>query len=45
MALGIGTVAPDFELPQHNGDPVRLSAFRGKSLVVLAFHPATFTGG
>jgi len=45
MALGTGTVAPDFELPQHNGDSVRLSDFRGKSCVVLAFHPATFTGG
>jgi peroxiredoxin Q/BCP len=44
MALSAGTLAPDFVLPQHNGDPVSLSKLRGRP-VVLAFHPACFTGG
>lgn len=29
--------APDFELPDFNGNTVRLSDFRGKWNVVLAF--------
>jgi peroxiredoxin (alkyl hydroperoxide reductase subunit C) len=42
--LSIGTAAPDFELPQQNwGTTVRLSEFRGKKNVVLAFHPLNFT--
>jgi len=42
--LSIGSVAPDFELPnQHWGQTVRLSDFRGKKNVVVAFHPLTFT--
>lgn len=30
-------IAPDFELPDFNGNPVRLSDFRGQKNVVLAF--------
>ena len=42
--LSTGTVAPDFELPTQNwGQTVRLSNFRGKKNVVVAFHPLTFT--
>ena len=42
--LSIGTVAPDFELPnQHWGQTVKLSDFRGKKNVVIAFHPLNFT--
>ncbi len=41
--LQTGTVAPDFELVSHTGHQVRLSAFRGRSAVVLAFHPLAFT--
>ena len=42
--LSIGTVAPDFDLPnQHWGQTVKLSDFRGKTNVVVAFHPLTFT--
>jgi peroxiredoxin len=41
--LPIGTVAPDFELPSHTGDTVRLSQFRGARNVVLVFHPLAFT--
>jgi len=40
-----GDMAPDFTLPSTSGKPVKLSDFRGKSAVVLAFFPAAFTGG
>jgi len=32
-----GETAPDFELMDVNGNPIRLSSFRGKKPVVLAF--------
>jgi peroxiredoxin len=41
--LSVGREAPDFELPNQRREPVRLSAFRGKKHVVLAFHPLAFT--
>jgi peroxiredoxin len=40
-----GDIAPDFTLPSTAGGPVKLSDFRGKNTVVLAFFPAAFTGG
>ena len=43
MALQPGEEAPDFELRSHRGGTVRLSDFRGKKNVVLAFHPLAFT--
>ena len=43
MALAPGQEAPDFELRSHRGGTVRLSDFRGKKNVVLAFHPLAFT--
>ena len=43
MALQPGDDAPDFELRSHRGGTVRLSSFRGKKNVVLAFHPLAFT--
>jgi peroxiredoxin len=43
--LKVGDNAPDFELPSTQGGKVKLSDFRGKSTVVLAFYPAAFTGG
>jgi thioredoxin-dependent peroxiredoxin len=39
-----GTEAPDFELPDQNGEPVRLSGFRGRK-VVLYFYPKANTPG
>ena len=43
MGVQVGTTAPDFELASHRGDTVRLSSFRGRKNVVIAFHPLAFT--
>jgi len=43
--LKVGDMAPDFKLPSTKGGTASLSEFRGKSMVVLAFFPAAFTGG
>jgi peroxiredoxin len=40
-----GDVAPDFTLTDQAGNPVRLSDFRGKSNVVIAFYVMAFTPG
>jgi thioredoxin-dependent peroxiredoxin len=39
-----GEQAPDFELPDHDGNPVRLSDLRGRP-VVLYFYPKADTPG
>jgi peroxiredoxin Q/BCP len=39
-----GDQAPDFELPDQDGNPVRLSSLRGKT-VVLYFYPKADTPG
>jgi peroxiredoxin len=41
----VGEMAPDFELGSHleKGKKVRLSDFRGKQNVVLAFYPLAWT--
>ncbi len=41
----VGDTAPDFELPSHleKGRKVKLSDFRGKNNVVLAFYPLAWT--
>jgi peroxiredoxin len=44
MAIGTGDRAPEFDLEEAYGQPrVRLSDFRGKSNVLLVFHPWAFT--
>lgn len=43
--LKVGDMAPDFTLPDLTGKPVKLSEFRGKHNVVLAFYVFAFTGG
>ena len=40
-----GDRAPDFELTDTEGQKVRLSDFKGKKNVVLAFYVLAFTGG
>jgi peroxiredoxin Q/BCP len=42
--LSAGDIAPDFELSDQDGNPVRLSSLRGRS-VVLYFYPAAMTPG
>jgi mycoredoxin-dependent peroxiredoxin len=44
MAVEVGDSAPDFELKDQHGTPVRLSSFRGKKNVVLVFYPLAFSG-
>ncbi len=43
--IAVGTEAPDFRLNDQDGKGVRLSSFRGKKWVVLAFFPKAMTGG
>jgi peroxiredoxin len=46
MALKVGDVAPDFELPAVEGEhrlKVKLSDFRGKKHVLVTFHPLNWT--
>jgi peroxiredoxin len=46
--LKVGDMAPDFTIAANstsNRVAVKLSDFRGKKNVILAFFPAAFTGG
>jgi cytochrome oxidase Cu insertion factor (SCO1/SenC/PrrC family) len=43
--IKVGDTAPDFTLTDQNGKKIKLSDFRGKSNVVLAFYVFAFTGG
>lgn len=44
--LKVGQMAPDFALPSDQGRaPVKLSDFRGKKNVILAFYILAFTPG
>lgn len=42
--LTIGGEAPDFELIDQHGTPVRLSSFRGRRNVLVVFFPWAFSG-
>lgn len=44
MAVEVGQEAPDFELKDQHGQPVRLSSFRGAKNVALVFYPLAFSG-
>ena len=44
LMIEAGTAAPDFELPNQDGDPVKLSDLRGQ-WVVLYFYPRADTPG
>ena len=42
--LEIGVLAPDFTLPDQDGNPVSLGDYRGKKML-LWFFPKASTGG
>jgi peroxiredoxin Q/BCP len=44
MPLEIGQKAPDFALPDENGETVKLSSFKGRRVVVF-FYPKANTSG
>ena len=47
-SLKVGDTAPDFTVSARmntSGKDIKLSDYRGKKNVVLAFFPAAFTGG
>jgi cytochrome oxidase Cu insertion factor (SCO1/SenC/PrrC family) len=43
--LKVGDMAPDFTLLDNQWKPVKLSDFRGKKNVILAFYVLAFTSG
>src|SRR3954454_10629405 len=43
--LKVGDMAPDFSLPASDGKTYKLSDFRGKEAVVIAWFPKAFTQG
>jgi cytochrome oxidase Cu insertion factor (SCO1/SenC/PrrC family) len=43
--LKVGEPAPEISLTDTNGKPVKLSDYKGKKNVVLAFYVLAFTGG
>ena len=43
--LKAGDAAPDFSLPGSDGKTYKLSDFKGKQAVVVAWFPKAFTGG
>jgi peroxiredoxin Q/BCP len=44
-ALKVGDDAPDFTMVGSDGKTYKLSDFKGKSAVVIAWYPRAFTGG
>lgn len=45
LKVKVGDTMPDFTLPDHMGNKVTLSGFRGKKNVIVAFYVFAFTGG
>ena len=43
--LKVGDAAPDFSLPGSDGKTYKLSDFKDKQAVVIAWFPKAFTGG
>ena len=44
-SIEVGVQAPDFELKGTDGKTYKLSEFKGKSAVVVAWYPKALTGG
>ena len=45
VELKVGDMAPEFELPGTDGKKHRLSDYRGKGWVIVAWYPMALTGG
>ena len=45
QTLKVGDSAPDFSLQGSDGKTYKLSDFKGKQAVVVAWFPKAFTGG
>ena len=45
VELKVGEAAPDFSMPGSDGKTYKLSDFKGKQAVVVAWFPKAFTGG
>jgi len=43
VELNVGDIAPDFELEDQSGKKVKLSKYKGKKNVLLAFFPFAFS--
>lgn len=43
--LKVGDKAPEFEMKGSDGKTYKLSQFKGKQAVVVAWYPKAFTGG
>lgn len=43
--LKVGDPAPEFQLAGSDGKTYKLSDFKGKQAVVVAWYPKAFTGG
>ena len=43
--LKVGDAAPDFALQGSDGKTYKLSSYKGKQAVVIAWFPKAFTGG
>ncbi len=43
--LAVGDNAPAFELKGSDGKTYKLSEFKGKQAVIVAWYPKAFTGG
>ena len=43
--LKVGDLAPEFKLPGTDGKTYKLSDFKGKKAVVIAWYPKAKTGG
>jgi peroxiredoxin len=44
MPLDVGEEAPDFELRDQHGQPVRLTELRGRKAALVVFYPWAFSG-
>jgi peroxiredoxin len=44
MSVEVGSIAPDFTLPDSNRAPFSLASYRGEKAVLVVFYPFAFSG-